>query len=48
MIILIRWLCQKPADLVLQGFHKRINLGSAGQAFMVLAKILEIYIALQI
>ena len=28
---LIRWLCQKPDDLNLQCFQKKINLGSAGQ-----------------
>ena len=27
----IRWLCQKPSDLVLQCFQERINLGSAVQ-----------------
>ena len=32
MWILIRWLCQKQADLDLKCFQqKRINLGSAGQ-----------------
>ena len=32
MLILIRWLHQKPADLDLQCFpKKRINSGSAGQ-----------------
>ena len=30
--ILIRWLGVKPADLDLQSFEKRINLGSAGQS----------------
>ena len=30
--ILVRWLHQKPADLDLQCFKKRINLGSVGQA----------------
>ena len=39
---------QKPADLDLQCFHNKINLGLAVQVLMVLAKILEIYIALQI
>ena len=29
--ILIRWLLQKPSDLDLQCFQKRINLGSTGQ-----------------
>ena len=29
--IQIRWLHQKPSDLDLQCFQKRINLGSAGQ-----------------
>ena len=29
--ILIRWLHEKPADLDLQYFQNRINLGSAGQ-----------------
>ena len=31
MWILIRWLRQKPVDLDLQCFQKRINLGSVGQ-----------------
>ena len=35
MLILIRWLCEKPADLDLQCFLKRINLGSIGQGFSV-------------
>ena len=34
--ILIRWLHQKPADLDLQCFQKRINHGSAGQSVKVL------------
>ena len=35
MWILIRWLRQKPADLDLQCFQKRINEGSAGQGLTV-------------
>ena len=31
MWVLIRWLRQKPADLDLQCFQKRINEGLAGQ-----------------
>ena len=34
--ILIIWLHQKPADLDLQCFQKRINHGSAGQSVKVL------------
>ena len=30
-LILIRWLRRNPADRDLLCFHKRINLGSAGQ-----------------
>ena len=33
MWILISWLRQKPADLDLQCFQKRINPGSAAQGF---------------
>ena len=31
MLILIRWFCEKPADLDLQCFQRQINSGSAGQ-----------------
>ena len=30
-----RWLCQKPSDLDLQCFQKRINPGSAGQGLII-------------
>ena len=32
--ILIIWLCQKPADLDIRCFHKKIYPGSAGQRIM--------------
>ena len=34
MSILIRWLRQKPVDMGLQCFQKRISLGTAGQGLI--------------
>ena len=41
MLILIRWLCQKPADLDLQCFENRIDPDSAGQWLIVISKKLS-------
>ena len=43
MWILIRWLCQKPADLDLQCLQKRINPVSAGQG-LILEHVLLLFV----
>ena len=39
MWLLIRWFHQKPADLDLQCFLKRISVGSAGQSVRLEIKV---------
>ena len=48
MWILIRWHCQKPADVDLQCFQKRINLGSAGQGLIGRAILLLLFMNIEI
>ena len=40
MSILIRWLRQKPVDMGLQCFQKRISLGTAGQGLITSFSVL--------